>query len=193
MNFKSDSYKLKKANSLSNLSTILTEKNILKLEGTVFAYLTENNVTQEIDLGKNIITLNASVLIARLLKDSTATKGLLYLAVGTGAIGWNLQSPPAAVNTQTQLEAELYRKTFVSTNFVKTDGSGDPSTQPTNIIDLVTTFDVGEAVGPIVEMGLFGGDATGVPNSGTLFNHKTFPVINKGANSILTFVWRITT
>lgn len=196
MGFKSsEQFRIKRDQVGQGLIESFNEPQTITMKGEVWAYLTDTITGQveKINIGKNVITLNASVLVARLLKDSDSTNGLLFLAVGTGAPGWNLQSPPAATNQQTQLAAELFRKTFVSTNFVKTDGSGDVSTTPTNIVDYVTTYDVGEAVGPLVEMGLYGGDATGVPNSGTLFNYRTFPVINKSSTSTLTFVWRITT
>lgn len=196
MGFKSnDKFKIKRDQVGHGLVERCSEDQKITLKGEVWAFLEDiqTGEKEKINIGKNVITLNASVLVARLLKDSDETNGLLFLAVGTGAVGWNLQAPPAATNQQTQLEAELFRKTFESSNFVKTDGSGDVSAIPTNIVDYITTFDVGEAVGPLVEMGLFGGDATGVPNSGTLFNFRTFPVINKSSTSKLTFVWRITT
>jgi len=167
-----------------------------KVSGHVFGWLTDVRTGEKthFDLGKNVIVQDASVLMGILLKSpSTLTGGLQYLAVGTGAIGWNLQQPPAATSSQTQLEAELFRKTFSKTAYIKTDGSGDESSTPTNIVDYTTIFAESEAVGPLVEMGLFGGNATGVPNSGYMFNYKTFPVINKSATSTLTFVWRITT
>ena len=194
MKINNDKLNLEGSVYAQQLTNIYNEQT-LTLKGEVWAFIEDvnNGEKTSIDLGKNVITLDASVLVARLIKDSTATSGLLYLAVGTGATGWNLQKPPAGTNTQTRLENELFRKTFAQTAFIKTDGSGDESSTPTNIVDFVTTYEAGEAVGPLVEMGLYGGDATGTPNSGTLFNYKTFPVINKSAASRLTLVWRITT
>ena len=61
--------------------------------------------------GSNIIVNSASVLIARLLKDnSEPSGGITYLAMGTGAVGWNLQNPPQPTTSQTTLEAEIARK-----------------------------------------------------------------------------------
>jgi len=142
----------------------------------------------------NIIVNSASVLVARLLKDNQEPDGgITYLAVGSGAQGWNLQNPPQPTNTQTSLFGEIARKAFttVDVTFIDPD-TGDPTIVPTNVLDFTATFAETEAVGPIVEMGLFGGDATDLPNSGTEVNYRTFPVINKTNSMTLTIIFRIT-
>ena len=143
---------------------------------------------------KNIIVNVASILIARLLKDSHEPDGgITYLAMGTGAAGWNLQNPPQPTNTQTKLYNEISRKAFTTedVSFVDPD-TGDPTSIPTNVIDFTCTFAETEAVGPLVEMGLFGGDATDLTDSGTEVNYRTFPVINKTNSMTLTIIFRIT-
>jgi hypothetical protein len=145
--------------------------------------------------GTNIIVNTASILIARLLKDNHEPDGgITYLAVGTGASGWNLQNPPQPTNTQTALNNEISRKAFTTEDvtFVDPD-TGDPTSIPTNVIDFTCTFAETEAVGPLVEMGLFGGDATDATDSGTEVNYRTFPVINKTNSMTLTIIFRITT
>ena len=112
--------------------------------------------------GKNIIVNTASILIARLLKDNNEPEaGISYLAVGTGAVGWNLQNPPQPTASQTQLFSEIARKAFTTSdvNFID-PATGDPTTIPTGVVDFSMTFVETEAVGPLVEMGLFGGDAS---------------------------------
>lgn len=142
----------------------------------------------------NIIVNSASVLVARLLKDNNEPDGgITYLAVGSGAQGWNLQNPPQPTNTQTQLYGELARKAFTTEDVVFIDpDTGSPTIVPTNVLDFTATFAETEAVGPIVEMGLFGGDATDIANSGTEVNYRTFPVINKTNSMTLTIIFRIT-
>jgi hypothetical protein len=145
------------------------------------------------------------------MKDnSEPPHGILALAVGTGDTGWDLQSPPAPTNTQRSLYSELARKTFANTQFI--DGAGVPSGIPTKVVDFTTTFAEAEAVGPLVEMGLLGGNISTnmsvrnpvLPPNGsydptvdlTIFdsqvNYLTFSVINKPATSTLTIVWRLT-
>lgn len=161
---------------------------------------------------KNIITRDMSILVARLLANSgEPLSGVAMLAVGTGDVGWDPMNPPAATNTQRSLYAELARKPFASVSFV--DGGGAPSAIPTNVVDFTTTFTETEAVGPLVEMGLIGGDvnpnpavrnpilppngpfnpAVDVVGSDQQLNYLTFPVINKPATATLTITWRITT
>jgi hypothetical protein len=142
----------------------------------------------------NIIVNSASILIARLLKDnSEPDAGISYLAVGTGASGWNLQNPPQPTNTQTVLENEIARKAFTTPDVSFVDPStGDHVLTPTGVVDFTATFAETEAVGPLVEMGLFGGDATDSADSGTEINYRTFPVINKSNSMTLTIIFRIT-
>ena len=131
------------------------------------------------------------ILVARLFKDNTEPlHGAFALAVGTGGSGWDLQNPPSATAGQSALESELVRKQFSSSNFITNVGT--ISATPTNIVDFTTTFTESEAVGPLVEMGLVGGDATLTSGSGTLINYLTFKVINKSNTSVFTIVWRLT-
>lgn len=132
------------------------------------------------------------------------SSGLKYLAVGTGTLTnpdlpydeienpstWNLQKPPSEEITTNRLSGELFRKKFTDWKFLDSTGNLAPS--PTNILLLSTTFLEDEAVGPIVEMGLFGGDsANDDPNTGIMFNYKTFKVWNK-EDCRLSIVWKIT-
>lgn len=182
------------------------------IRGDVFIKLhdTSTGEVQEFEK-RNLIVKDASILIARLMKDNAEpTKGSYVLAVGTGDSGWNPMSPPAPTNTQRALYSELTRKTFALTQFV--DEAGAPTAIPTNVVDFSTTFTESEAVGPLVEMGLIGGNIStnmavrnpvSPPNGAyspsldlttreTLINYLTFPVINKPATSTMEIVWRLT-
>ena len=148
---------------------------------------------------QNIIVDSASLLIARLLADGQTSldpagpsHGIWVLAVGTGNASWDPSNPTAATAIQTQLESELSRKRFANVNFVKTDGSGLPASTVTNILDFQCVFNESEAVGPIMELGLFGGDADElVANSGTMINYRTIAVINKSNTSTMSVIFRI--
>lgn len=175
---------------------------------------------------KNLIVDKASVLMACRLAPGATTgnigdganegtflgDGLQFLSVGVGILQnpllpydpitnkvnsseWDLQSPPAEELTTVKLQGEIFRKPFTSWSFAKPDGTD--STTPTNILKLVTTFYESEAVGPLTEMGLFGGNASDWDNgngkdSGYMFNYKTFPVWNKPSDSRLTISWKLT-
>jgi hypothetical protein len=140
----------------------------------------------------NIIVNTASILIARLLKNNSEPQsGISYLAVGSGSGEWDLFDPPAPTTSQIYLENEFYRKAIDMSTFVHPE-TGEPTNSYTNIVDYAVTFGEGEAVGPVVEMGLFGGDATSESNSGTMINWRTFPVINKTSTMSVTVIFRIT-
>ena len=161
---------------------------------------------------KNLVVKDASILVARLVNNNSETGlyGAFALAVGTGDSGWDPMHPPAPTSTQRALFAELTRKVFASSNFV--DSLGNPSLIPTNVVDFVTTFTESEAVGPLVEMSLLGGNIdsnmsiknpVSPPNGPydptvdltvfeTALNYFTFAVQNKPATSTLTVVWRLT-
>jgi len=167
------------------------QKTGFNLEGHLFAKLSYTDGRVEVrDLGKNVITNSASVLLARLIKDNQEpAHGAFALAVGLGAIGIDPLNPPPATASQTALANELTRKQFQSVNFIS---GGVVSASPTNVIDLTTFFNESEAVGGLTEMGLVGGDATLTANTGTLINYRTFPIINKPPTATLTITWRLT-
>jgi len=185
----------------------------IKLRGDVFLKLRNGNTgALEYEWEKhNLVVLDASILIARLVKDSLEPPhGAFVLAVGTGDTGWDPMAPPAPTDTQRALYAELTRKTFSDTQFVTTGGS--PVSYPTKTVDFTTVYTESEAVGPLVEMGLVGGnistnmsvknpysppngtydDTVDLTNYETLINYLTFPVVNKPATSTLEIVWRLT-
>lgn len=160
---------------------------------------------------RNLVVRDASILIARLMKDNHEPPfGCYVLAMGTGDTGWNPMAPPSPTSTQRALYSEIARKTFANTQFINSGGL--PVAIPTNIVDFQTTYTESEAVGPLVEMGLLGGNVSTnlsiknpvSPANGpydptvdlttkeTLVNYLTFPVINKPATSTLTIVWRLT-
>ena len=132
--------------------------------------------------------------------------GLQYLAVGVGILkdptkpydkvtnpvdsaAWDILDPPEAQLTDAHLVGEIARKQFTSWAFV--DENDQVSETPTNILKLVTTFTETEAVGPLTEMGLFGGNATDEKDSGYMFNRKTYAIWSKNSDSRLTISWRI--
>ena len=160
------------------------------------------------DHRQNVITLDAGILAAVLFRDpASCDHGVYMLAVGTGASGAIL-SPDAPDARQRKLNAEISRKPFSSTTF--RDASGNAVAIPTNVVDFTCTFDEGEAVGPLNEMGLVSpisaNPATTNPNPNSfptrdltvdltlydiLVNYLTFSVISKPSTARLTITWRL--
>jgi len=186
---------------MEKINLVETPRYKYKMSGEYFIKLGNDLSRQEVieapDLHKkNIIVDVASELIAEWAFTGTITlvsehvPGILTLAVGTGDVGWDLQNPPAPTANQTLLESELTRKTFASKTYV--DSIGDPTATRTNVVDFTTTYLEAEAVGPLVEMGLFGGTGATSTNGGLMLNFTTFAVINKPSTSQLTIIYRLT-
>jgi hypothetical protein len=157
---------------------------------------------------KNVITLDASILAAILFKNSASRLGATMLGIGTGATG-ALLSPNAPNPAQRKLNAEIARKAWSST--VYRDAGGAAVAIPTNVIDYNVTYDEGEAVGPLNEMGILSTisqnpltlnpnpdvyPARDVTRNLTLYdilmNYLTFGVITKPSTARLSITWRIT-
>ena len=174
------------------LTQLLKERADLKQRfgATVFAVLQEpGKADREIFLGHNIVVPGMGILVAQLVKDCSAVlAGFSFMGVGTGGTGEDPFNPPAPLGNETLLKNEIFRKGFSSVNFV--DANGLPVLTPTNTVDFAATFTETEAVGPLTELGIFGGDATATPNSGTMVNYIRFPVVSKTATSTLTLVVR---
>lgn len=105
---------------------------------------------------KNCVTLDGGILVMiNLASGATPTppsqRGITMLAVGTGATGPVL-NPDAPDPRQRHLNAEIARKAFSSMVFRNAVGAA--VAYPTNVCDFTVTFGVGEAVGPLNEMGL---------------------------------------
>lgn len=169
------------------------EEKTTGMKGQIFIEAFERGEKVYSFASPNVIVNTASILVARLLKDSKEpVAGIAYLAVGTGEPGWNLQDPPAPTTSQTVLRAEVYRKPATETKFINPE-DGSESNLPTNIVDYVFSFTESQAVGPLVELGLFGGDANSGSNTGSMVNYRTFPVLNKTNSMAFTIIVRITT
>jgi hypothetical protein len=169
----------------------------------------ENDNLIESCTKKNLIVLDASLLVARLCKDPLEPPhGIFMLAVGTGASGAIL-NPDAPDEKQRRLNNEIERKTFSSTTF--RDANGIAVSYPTKVVDFTTEFLPSEAVGPLNEMGLISplssnplvtnpnpntfptyDPTVDVTNYDILVNYLTFSVISKPNTARMVVTWRLT-
>lgn len=139
---------------------------------------------------KNMIVNKASLFVAKRMRPGTSWgNGITHLEVGTGFGTGTAQAPQIEVATQERLRIPLARKPITSWTYL--DASGNPTGTETKTVQFTTVFESNEAIGSIVEMGLFGGDATATVNTGYMFNYKTFPVWNKQSGMQLTIVWKL--
>lgn len=151
--------------------------------------LKQQNIVQELHI-KNLIVANASKFMARRMRPGTSWgAGITHLEVGTGFGTGTVQAPQAENPLQTALRTPLFRKAITSSAYL--DTAGVVTATETNILQLTTNFAENEANGPLVEMGLFGGDATNALGSGQMFNYKAVPVITKNNTMQLTIAWKL--
>lgn len=147
-------------------------------------------------LGHNVLTPGFATLAARLFLNNTEPLGgLLYCGIGSGDSGWNpLEQPPAAVGDETDMIAEFARKPWSNKYFVDSDAVpatvAEAIAQNLNTVDFEVVFAESEGVGSIMEIGIWGGDATATLGSGTLCDYETIGLITKPANARLSFVFR---
>ena len=185
------------------------EKAVLGAKGEFFITLTEGSGDLlELRHVPNIIVLDASLLIAQLLRDPSSRNSANMLCVGTGASGAIL-SPDAPDARQRSLNAEIERKPWSSTTY--RDANGNAVAIPTNVVDFTVVFDEAEAVGTLNEMGIMStiSDNPAVQNLNpdvfptrdvtidtstldVLLNYITFAPISKPATARLSITWRIT-
>lgn len=152
--------------------------------------LPKHLITKEMHM-KNLIVDKASVFMAkRMVPGASWGAGINYLEIGTGVGTGTTQAPQTESKAQTTLRVPLLRKAITSWTYL--DADGNPTASETGIIQLTTIFNETEGNGAIVEMGLFGGDATTANGTGYMFNYKTFPVWNKDSTLKLTIVWKVT-
>lgn len=152
------------------------QQKVSQLQGRWWAEVTKSDGSVERTPPKkylpNMIVANAKVLLAALLKNDVAfPNGIAYHAVGEGDPNWDTLGVPGPSFTQDKLLLESFRK--VPTQIVYIDGVGDPTATPTNIIRVKTIFettDLPPAGIDLREHGLFGGDATGVADSGLMID-----------------------
>lgn len=199
--------------------TVGQEDRTCRIKGSYIIHLVDSDTGAVLHHSEhdNIVTLDAGILVMiNLAAGATPTppsqRGLTMLAVGTGATGPVL-NPDAPDPRQRKLNTELARKAFSSTVFRNSTGAA--VSRPTPVCDFSVTFGVGEAVGPLNEMGLLRTISTNplvtnpVPGSFptyddtvdltnydilanyTVMGYETGP-IGKPSNSILTLVWRLT-
>lgn len=157
------------------METIYIPQHDIVIPKGEIAIILENIYTHKKDIQyiKNMVVTAGKNSIADHIQGTTANnKGIItYCAVGTGT------NAPALSNTH--LQTELFRK-LVSVRSV----SGNQAV-------FQTFFTTSEANGTLREAGLFGDDASGTPDTGTLFC-RTNITRTKTSSDTLTFLWTLT-
>ena len=171
--------------------------------------------TIELTSENSKITTNIKTVSTEEYTESTEFPlkyGFQYLAIGNGELGnhsdWSETEKGKYLYTaysnmqvdeqkaKTRLIHETARKPITTWAFVDPTDNTLISNVPTKVLKLTTLFPDEEIENSddryIVEMGLFGGDASNDLNTGYMFNHKMFAPWNKIEGSSLLINWFIT-
>lgn len=175
-------------------SDINSEEVKRHFKGEVLDYFIHEDGTRELvrEMDYNIVVENCSVLIAALMKGHAGYAGATYWAVGSGDPLWSNEAPPAPVVSTSQLENETFRKAIQVGEIIFLDASNNESVVPTNKIQITVLFENNEANGELREFAIFGGNASGIANSGLMVNHKIHPLIYKTSALQLERILRLT-
>ena len=151
-----------------NLKEIIVPKGKVLLD----FYNVKTKKHQYITVNNMVVTAGKNSMADALRGTETNNQGIItYCALGTGI------TAPALADVK--LQTELFRK-LISVRSVAA-----------NVATFQTFFTTSEAVGTLKEAGLFGDNASGTADSGTLFCRVA---INrtKSANDTLTLYWSVT-
>lgn len=129
----------------------------------------------------NLIVQDCNPLLAGLMKRDEGMQGIQFLAIGVGDDNWD-QEPPQPLWTSSQLTSEVGRQSIAPNQIVYLDSTGQPTPNPTNRLQVTAEFRGEDLVEngslSLREFGLFGGNATLVPNSGFMINQVIHPRID---------------
>lgn len=128
--------------------------------------------------GHNLVVNSFLSLVMSFLKHQAGFQGIQYWAVGSGASAWDTNMPSPSIDA-TKLTFELGRVPISPSEISFLDSSFNETQTPTNIIQIKHTFGANDCNGVWREFGIFGGNATSVPNSGIMINKRHHAVITK--------------
>lgn len=126
----------------------------------------------------NIVVNTFLNLVMCLMKQQSGYGGLQYWAVGSGSSSWDTTSVTPDINAK-RLTQEIGRVKLSESNFSFLNGNFQPTSTPSNILQIKRVFNETECNGAWREFGIFGGNATSVANSGIMVNKRHHAVITK--------------
>jgi len=159
--------------------------------GEITDRIYKNGVLVEERVGHNLIVNSFLKLAMVLLKGQPGFSGIGYWAVGSGASSWDTNLPDPEINA-TVLTAEIGRVKIQPSEITFLDANYNPSTDPTNILQIKHTFGINDCNGVWREFGIFGGQASATANTGLMINKKHHKIITKTSDMTIERTMRFT-
>lgn len=150
----------------------------IRMTGLVTDRIYKNGKLVEVIEGHNLVVNSFLKLIMTMCKGETNYGGIQYWAIGSGDSSWDKILPEPEINA-TRLTTEIGRIKINPSEISYLTVDMNISDVPTNIIQIRHVFGPNECNGVWREFGIFGGNATGVANSGIMINKRHHGVITK--------------
>lgn len=149
-------------------------KDELKVKGELHIVLfdRQGNIKQEIRTKNMIVTAGLDFITSRIKGDTSTV--MTHMGVGDSSV------PTASDQTDLQAATNKVRVALTSTTQVTTVQTNDS-------IQFSSTFNPGIGTFSVTEAGIFNAESAGI-----MLARTVFPVVNKGADDTLTFVWKLT-
>ena len=128
--------------------------------------------------GHNLVVNSFLKLVMSLCKGQDGYGGIQYWAIGSGEASWDTEPANPEINA-TRLTTEIGRVAIDPSNIKFLTPELTETTTPTNVLQIKHTFGINDCNGVWREFGLFGGNATGVANSGIMINKRHHGAITK--------------
>jgi hypothetical protein len=132
----------------------------------------------------NIVVASTWPLLAGLLKNDPALRGILFLAVGAGNPAWDGVRIPASPATE-HLADEIGRRAIPAEDIIYLDPEGGMVATPRLRLGLSVSLSWPDESLTLREFGLFGGNATEDRESGYLINYVIHPRIDLAPGATL--------
>lgn len=161
------------------------------MTGQITDRIFKNGILVEERVGHNLIVNSFLNLVMCLLKQQSDYKGIQYWAVGSGADAWDSNLPNPSLDA-TKLTNEIGRVAISAEDIIFLDSDYNPTTTPTNILQISHVFGENDCNGTWREFGIFGGNATATANSGIMINKRHHAVISKSTDMTIERVMRFT-
>lgn len=150
----------------------------------------KGELIEEIE-GHNLVVNSFMNLVMCLLKQQNGYSGIQYWAIGSGASGWDSQTPSPEIGA-TKLTAEIGRVPISASEISFLNSNFEVITTPSNILQIKHTFGAGDCNGVWREFGIFGGNANTNANSGIMINKRHHAIITKTEEMIIERTMRFT-
>lgn len=164
----------------------------IKIKGCYYDVIADSHGRLHSGWRSNLIVRNCNLLLAALMKNEINMQGILYLAIGEGKDDWD-SSRPVPLLTTSKLAKEVARMEITENQVVYLDNLNKPVETISNRLEITIKFRgedfISNVFQTVREFGLFGGDATGEPNSGFMINYVIHPRID--LTSDLTFTRKL--